>query len=239
MMTISPRRGFTLIELLVVISIIALLIAILLPALGKARKAAQNMVCMNLIRQYGVANGVYATQSRGYMLPVRLKNGAATTDWVANTMLLDAMGMQNQTIGYGNVPINRICPMAEYAKDHPGTGIYLDHYRLEYSYGCNISVFSNVQLFDTTTQIVYRTDMITRPAYKLAMADAMDWWINDKHSNTYVNESSRSSTMTAYRHDKAANVLFFDSHCQTVPREMLDTSISGSVLKTKYWYTFD
>ncbi|MCC6682471.1 MAG: prepilin-type N-terminal cleavage/methylation domain-containing protein [Phycisphaeraceae bacterium] len=55
----SPRKGFTLIELLVVISIIALLISILLPALRKARQAGTNVQCMSNVRQVAMAMLAY------------------------------------------------------------------------------------------------------------------------------------------------------------------------------------
>lgn len=59
-------RGFTLIELLVVISIIALLIGILLPALGAARASARALVCASNARSLAQANTIYALDNRDY-----------------------------------------------------------------------------------------------------------------------------------------------------------------------------
>ncbi|MBB6430635.1 type II secretion system protein [Algisphaera agarilytica] len=63
--TISPK-GFTLIELLVVISIIALLIGILLPALGAARSSAKSIANLSNLRQIGIATVAYTTEQKGY-----------------------------------------------------------------------------------------------------------------------------------------------------------------------------
>ena len=65
----TRRIGFTLIELLVVISIIALLISILLPALQKAKRKVRVLYCMTNLQQLGIGFSTYAADDPNYMYP--------------------------------------------------------------------------------------------------------------------------------------------------------------------------
>jgi prepilin-type N-terminal cleavage/methylation domain-containing protein len=81
-----PRSAFTLIELLVVIAIIALLIAILLPALGKARKAAQQSISLQNLSSIGRAWAQYVNDWKGEIPtpPARRPQSDGSYQWPTN-----------------------------------------------------------------------------------------------------------------------------------------------------------
>lgn len=147
-----PRQsGFTLIELLVVISIIALLIALILPAVQSAREASRRTQCLNRLRQIGIGlHGFAATETSGRLpaygtwgddklMPVTSSHPAALWSWVVNILpfidrrdlydrwdsnLRHSEGVNDQLIKTFNMRI-LTCPDDDTANDRPGALSYV------------------------------------------------------------------------------------------------------------------
>ena len=78
---VTRKKAFTLIELLVVISIIALLLSILMPALGKAKKKAQNIICRSDLKQWGMAWMMYSQDYKNRFFRGMTGSGDTLDDW--------------------------------------------------------------------------------------------------------------------------------------------------------------
>ncbi len=98
------QKGFTLIELLVVIAIIALLLAILMPALGKVKEQAKAVVCMSNVKQWGVMFSLYTQDNDGRFME------AYGGLWV------DPL---RPYFGAGNTKKIRLCPSTSLKKSDP------------------------------------------------------------------------------------------------------------------------
>ena len=97
--TNRSREGFTLIELLVVIAIIALLISILLPALGEARKAGRTAVCMSNMKQMAVGTASYAADFQDKLFAFSWQGGKTyNTDSDLATAATDNAAAAHQAV---------------------------------------------------------------------------------------------------------------------------------------------
>jgi prepilin-type N-terminal cleavage/methylation domain-containing protein/prepilin-type processing-associated H-X9-DG protein len=220
------RRAFTLVELLVVVGIIALLIAILLPVLSRAREAADTVKCLSNLRQIAVANSMYVAQWNGWAVPGVMgppSTGRAiwqnNNGWRRNINLPEAEPNPKE-VGLSQAPDGLLCPAAVTARDRG---------RLNNSYGYNIRHVNYVPkpLIVTlpaasdwnpiTTEFAgVKAIRVRNPAEKIQFIDAMTPFVEPQMSNHYARidqyqeygqppgtvNASRVIALPAYRHGR-------------------------------------
>ncbi len=207
------KDDFTLIELLVVIAIIAILAAILLPALNKARDKAKTAKCTSFMKSLGQAESLYGNDYGGWILPVITDdNGVRSNHWYKNLPFLGYCAIKwNPSVGASKrgefVTTDFFCPGATYRDTSQAETVGGLYTCLFYSWGRN-NTYSGGSIHHAV-----KLSAMRGPSRKIDFADGITWTLSMAGSfapNKYYLTGETSATVTAYRHGRMANFTFYD-----------------------------
>lgn len=214
----SCRRGacgaFTLIEILVSISIIALLIGILVPSLGDARRQAKRSVCAANLHFVGLAATMYLGDSSGAYWPYYVQNGDGRWWWFGYEAGGPGSGIdrpldksQGALAPYLGLTDDRLqCPSFPYQ-----AGCYSHKFsQRSASYGYNLHLVGRLD-----------SEYVDRSARVFMFADGAHFdfgeQLNEGHYILYTAGASAPSGYAHFRHQGVAQVLYMDGHVAAQP----------------------